>query len=337
MGYYHKIFITNLPAFYKIKLWNELTKMQKILVIFSGDTAGERNKDFFKGEMHFDVLWLNGGKISQCHQLAKILRSTNYKELILGGWDGLPVLMAALLSSKKKNACMVESSIYESQTKGLRGMVKRLFLRRISKTYVSGIPQEALVRELGFKKVCIKFGGCGILNYREQPPYEERKCVQRFLYVGRLAEVKNLQLLISVFNSLPQLTLEVVGFGPLEQELKAISRGNIKFLGAIENEKLEVIYKRADVFILPSSIEPWGLVIEEALNNGIPVIVSDHVGCREDLVTENTGLVFENNNAESLKQCITRVMDTTFYNRLRLGVSKMNFTERSHRMIECFK
>ena len=51
---YDKIFVTNLPSFYKLNLYNAIAERKKIFVVFTGDTAGDRNKDFFNGEMNFE-------------------------------------------------------------------------------------------------------------------------------------------------------------------------------------------------------------------------------------------------------------------------------------------
>ncbi len=76
--------------------------------------------------------------------------------------------------------------------------------------------------------------------------------------------------------------------------------------------------------------------MEEALNNGTPVIVSNQVGCYKDLVTEKTGLVFKSNDIESLKMTIRKICDVNFYNALRLGVSSLDFFERATRQINSF-
>lgn len=72
------------------------------------------------------------------------------------------------------------------------------------------------------------------------------------------------------------------------------------------------------------------------MNNGTPVIVSNRVGCRADLVSENTGLVFDYDNERSLSDAIDKICDIVFYNRLREGVSHMNFAARASHQVESF-
>ena len=67
----------------------------------------------------------------------------------------------------------------------------------------------------------------------------------------------------------------MVGFGRIEAQLKAAAGKNIKFIGAVDNKDLPAVYRANDVFVLPSVSETWGLVVEEALNNGLPVLLSD--------------------------------------------------------------
>lgn len=333
---YDIIFITNIPSFYKIRQWNEISKIKKILVLFTGETAGERNKDFFSGELNFNYLWLQSPLVCQLVSLLSILLKNKYKKIIIGGWDGLVISSAAFISPKKKNGCIIESSVYESTTKGVKGFLKKLFMKRISVVYASGKAQDELARAIGFKRKVIYTGGCGILNYVVQPSYIERKEVCSFLYVGRFSEVKNLELLICAFNNFPHLNLSIIGFGPLEETLKSKANSNIHFLGAIKNADLIHYYRQADVFILPSKSEPWGLVVEEALNNGTPVIVSDKVGCRDDLVTVETGLIFKWNDIISLQETILKMTNIDFYNKLRKGISSLDFQQRSKRQIESF-
>ena len=332
---YDKIIYTASDSFYKTRLWNEIAKQIKILVI-TGKRGIDRNPDFYREPGFFEHCFVEGGFIRIFISIRELVCKNKYKELILSGWDNLFCWIAAFLSPRKKNSCLVESSIYELKDNKIMMLLKRIYVSRISKMYVSGLPQEELVRALGYKGKVIKFGGCGILNYLPQPPFEKRKEVKNFLFVGRLDPVKNLEVLVETFNELPQFDLTIVGFGVLEKKLKSIAKGNITFTGAIKNEDLPPIYSNHDVFILPSLIEPWGLVVEEALNNGIPVIVSNHVGCKDDLVSENTGMVFKLEEDSSLKNAIITISDVNYYNQLRLGVSKLNFIERGNRQVAAF-
>jgi glycosyltransferase involved in cell wall biosynthesis len=128
-----------------------------------------------------------------------------------------------------------------------------------------------------------------------------------FLFVGRLIEHKNIKMLIKAFETISSkysfAQLLIAGEGPLSEELKRENNHNknIKFLGAKFDNDLIEVYKNGHVLVLPSSYEPWGLVVNEALSAGLPVIVSDKVGAAFDLVElPDTGFVFNSEKPQEL-------------------------------------
>lgn len=330
-----KVIITNLPSFYKINLYNAINKHCKVLVIYTGDGADGRNNDFYRGTMEFEHIFLRRNRLTRIIELCKILWFNKYVELIIGGWDSIPMWVSAFCSSKKKNSIVIESSYLESSTEGFKGFLKRLFISRISKVYASGKAQRKITDSLRFRGKTIITKGVGVFNYIKQPEYKPRSDVKNFLFVGRLIHVKNLEYLVSKFNNHPDLRLTIIGFGELEQRLKTIAKPNIEFLGAIDNNKLSTYYQAADVFILPSTSEPWGLVIEEALNNGTPVMVSDKVGCAEEIINNDNGVIFSI-EADNFDEKLSEIRDIERYNSMRKHISTMDFERIEQQQVECY-
>ena len=333
--FYHKLVITNLPSFYKINLYNEINKHCRIFVVYTNDGSHGRNNDFYKGDMQFKHIFLRHNRIIRILQLITVLHQVKYNELILGGWDSLPLWIGAILSPKKKNALVIESSYLESTTTGIKGFVKRLFVSRISKVYASGHAQRRITDALNFKGETVITKGVGVFNFIQQPRYIPRNEVKNFLYVGRLTQVKNLDYLINKFNKHPELNLTIIGFGELECSLKAIAQPNIKFLGAINNTDLPTHYQNADVFILPSASEPWGLVVEEALNNGTPVMVSNKVGCADEIVNEKNGVIFSL-ELDDFEEQLAKIRHLQTYDAMRQHISTMNFEEIEQYQVNCY-
>lgn len=85
-------------------------------------------------------------------------------------------------------------------------------------------------------------------------------------------------------------TLFMVGTGEMEHELRdltsSLAVGNVVFGGFINQVELPKVYAASDIFVLPSENEPWGLIVNEVMCAGIPVVVSDEVGCVPDLVKD---------------------------------------------------
>jgi len=131
-----------------------------------------------------------------------------------------------------------------------------------------------------------------------------------YLYVGRLSPEKNLDDLLHAFKkvlvTLPNAKLMIVGVGPHKEQLVSLAgqlnlTTAILFAGSKNINDLQVEYLKATCLVLPSSSEPWGMVVNEALSYGCPVIVSHHCGCVPELVIEGkTGFVYECGNVDEL-------------------------------------
>jgi glycosyltransferase involved in cell wall biosynthesis len=141
------------------------------------------------------------------------------------------------------------------------------------------------------------------------------------LFVGRLSPEKNLEAVIGLGNYIQsnQLLFEVIiiGDGPLKKDfLIQILDLPIIYQGSVRWNDLAVYYKNASALFLPSIIEPWGMVANEAQELGIPVICSKSCGCADDLVISNfSGLVLEDLDYRLMFNFIDRFVNKDFINK----------------------
>lgn len=338
MKSYIKIFVTDLPAFYRIKLYNKINEKQKVFAVFTENGDPTRNEDFYKGDISFDYVNLAGRNLfSKAFFLLKIIFFYEYKMLILGGWNRWLQWICAFASPRRKNALALESSIFESTVKGWRGFLKRIFLSRVSKVFASGKMHKKLLDALEYRGDVAITKGVGIYNIVDTPPFAPKSEIRNFIYVGRFIPCKNLENLVEAFKKFPDCTLTMVGFGGLDKRLREISPKNVIFTGAVENARLPDYYRQNDVFILPSFSEPWGLVVEEALNNGLPVIVSENVGCNGEVVEDGVnGAVFRFSDKDPIAGAIRRIREPEFYNKISQNIRKTDFREIARRQIDCY-
>jgi glycosyltransferase involved in cell wall biosynthesis len=113
-----------------------------------------------------------------------------------------------------------------------------------------------------------------------------------FLFSGRLVKEKGIFDLLAAYRALPsvlrrEIGLVFVGDGPAYAELdRKVSGepGSIQLAGFAQRERLAAYYALADALIFPTHTDPWGLVVNEAMACGLPVICSEAAGCAEDLV-----------------------------------------------------
>jgi len=136
------------------------------------------------------------------------------------------------------------------------------------------------------------------------------------LFSGKLIDVKAPGLLLEGLKQLPldfhtRIKVLFLGDGTLKDQLVQIAQTppqiTVQFLGFRNQTALSRYYHAADLLVLPSRSETWGLVVNEALHHGLPCVVSDRVGCASDLVhPARTGEIFYSGDATQLMKAITR-------------------------------
>jgi glycosyltransferase involved in cell wall biosynthesis len=129
------------------------------------------------------------------------------------------------------------------------------------------------------------------------------------LYCGQFIVRKGLPTLIDAYARIKgqyeDVALVLVGYGPLQAELQRsiADQGlvDVHFIGHVEVSDMPRLYALGDIFVLPSHEETWGLVVNEAMACGLPVIVTNHVGSAPDLVAHGrNGYVIEVGDSGSL-------------------------------------
>jgi glycosyltransferase involved in cell wall biosynthesis len=130
------------------------------------------------------------------------------------------------------------------------------------------------------------------------------------LFAGKFVDVKRPMDAIAAVEQCrhPRLHLLMVGDGPLRRacEQYVLDRDlPVSFAGFLNQQSMPDAYALADLLVLPSAAETWGLVVNEAMACGIPALVSDRVGCAPDLIVEDqTGATFPVGNVSALAQLL---------------------------------
>ena len=133
-----------------------------------------------------------------------------------------------------------------------------------------------------------------------------------FLFCGQMIARKGLDHLLAAFAKLPvNARLLLVGReAELPQLLAALPeavRNRVKYAGFQAPDSLPSFFAQADVFVLPSRYDGWGVVVNQAIGAGLPVICSDQVGAGYDLVTDGgNGWIFKAGDVDSLADKMAR-------------------------------
>lgn len=125
-----------------------------------------------------------------------------------------------------------------------------------------------------------------------------------YLMVGAFAPYKRVDLAVKVFNEL-QLPLLIVGSGQDEARLKKLAGPTVDFVGSLSNQSIEDLFSKCRALVFPG-IEDFGITPVEAMAAGAPVIAFREGGATET-VTEKTGVFFDRQDVESLKEAVLKM------------------------------
>ena len=232
--------------------------------------------------------------------------------------------------------------------------VKRLVLGRILFRYTTGflcagtanrllyefydVPQEKLV------PFAFSWGSKKLLETSDELRGQKTKIRAELgipeesyavLYCGRLSPEKSPGYLIQAYQrlELPNKVLLVVGDGELRQSLTDYVNSNniesVKFFGFQNRNEISKYYAASDVLVLPSDQETWGIVVNEAMCFGLPVVVSDQVGAARDLVHQgDNGFIFPRGDVEELTRILRQLTELTPEERSTMEAKSRAIIER---------
>jgi len=129
----------------------------------------------------------------------------------------------------------------------------------------------------------------------------------RLVFVGSLLEIKGIDIAIQAIDALVssgfQIFLDIYGYGDAENYIKD-SSNSVSYKGTIPFGESQRVIAKYNALILPSRHDGWGVVVNEALLQGVPVIVSSHVGAKCIVEANGAGAVFKSGDVHSLRDTI---------------------------------
>lgn len=229
----------------------------------------------------------------------------------------------------------------------VRAAIKRTLFRLVDGCIAIGSDNRDYYRTLGVAERRISFSPMSVdndafaLRARDRDiRADERRALgvgdatTLVLYAGKLTRQKRIGDLIEAFRRVRHDTdavLVIAGSGPDESRLRELASGmrdRVRFLGFRNQTELPRVYAAADLFVLPSGDESWGLVVNEAMAAGLAVIVSDDIGAAPDLVDgKDTGIVYPCGDVDRLAEALERLLAAPA-ERERMGRNAAKLIER---------
>lgn len=336
------VVLTEIISPYRIPLFNELAQRPEVdlHVIFLAETdPGLRQWHVYKEEIRFSYTVLPSWRMNFAGRglllnrgLARALRHANPEAILCGGYNYV-ASWQALLWARTHNVPLLlwsESHAHESRRpRALIEFVKDEFLQRCAGFVVPGAMARDYLLGRGCRADTIftapnavdnaLFSGTAAGAIRNETELRRELSLPRnyFLFVGRLVQEKGVFELLHAYAKLgdsqrQEFGLVFAGDGAcraaLESEAARVSPGSIRFAGFVHREQLAVYYALAEFLILPTYSDTWGLVVNEGMACGLPVIVTTAAGCAGELVKDDwNGFVIPPKDADALAAALRRL------------------------------
>lgn len=262
------------------------------------------------------------------------LLSKRFDVLMVHGYNSTTNLLAILVAKLTGTKVLMRGDTrFEAHhnRSGFKAQIKRMVFRCCDGFVAIGSLNREYYLQHGVPATRIYFAPFSVRNGHFSATPEMRERHRRtiraelalegdslvILFASKLIKRKRAVDLIHAFEILvdqfPLAYLVIVGAGEEEANLRALATGSvgqrIRFIGFRNQSQLPALYAASDVFVLPSDAEPWGLVVNEVMAAGIPVVVSNEVGAAPDLVQDkDTGAVFPCGNVDELVDALRRLL-----------------------------
>lgn len=325
------LFYTNIPSPYRVDFFNELGKYCELTVLFESTHSTERD-ELWK-QYHFDNfegIIMRGKRtavdMAFCPEIIGHLRARKYDEIVI-------TIMASLTSILAVNWLRLHHIPYIYEGDG--GFVhSENRLKYLVKKNVISHAKYCFSTSSAFDEYCKNYGASSEKTYKypftsvwekdvlEKPLSGSDKQTLRTQYgipeqhmlisVGQMIHRKGFDILLRAAEVLDKSWgIYLVGGQPSE-ELRdlvvQLSLKNVHFVDFMPKEKLWKYYQAADLFVLPTRDDPWGLVVNEAMANALPVITTTRCIAGLEMVENGAnGFLYEPEDVDQLKGVLTEV------------------------------
>lgn len=325
------LFVTNIPSPYRVDFFNELGSLCELTVLFERNNAKDRNGDWLSNQFkNFNGIFLRGSDVGNdsaiSFQVIKYLNKS-YDIIVIGGYS-TPTGMLAITYLKLKKIPFILNADggFIKNDSGLKYKLKNYFISNASAYLSSGKKTSEYLEYYGAKKSAIFtypftslkkedilteiVGEIEKKGLKKKLEINKEKVV---LSIGQFIHRKGFDVLLKACKKIDKsVGIYIIGGEPTEEYLdmqQKMSLTNVYFLDFMRKEELAEYYKVADLFVLPTREDIWGLVVNEAMGYGLPVITTNCCIAGLELIDKGkNGHVIEMGNSKQIAEKINDVL-----------------------------
>jgi glycosyltransferase involved in cell wall biosynthesis len=340
------LFLTNIPSPYRVDFFNELGKLSQLTVLYEAGYAKDRDIKWKNTtEKYFEEVFLKGIRVGNtsalCFSVIEYLKDKNYDIIVVGGYS-TPTGMLSIQYMRMKHIDFILSSdggIVKDEN-FIKYKTKKYFISKAAFWLSTGENTSKYLLHYGAKRKMIYTYPFSSVKQEEiindQILTEEKLKIRKrlniveremVLTVGQFIHRKGFDVLLNAVKDLDEdVAIVFVGGEPTQEYIDVKNKydlQNVYFLGFKLKEELVEYYKAADLFVLPTREDIWGLVINEALAYGLPVITTDKCVAGLELVEDGlNGYIVPTENDTELAKRMTEILNDENL-RIRMGQNSL--------------
>ena len=306
------LYLANIPSPYRVDFFGELSKSCELTVLFEREKASDRKEGWqSQGSTGYQTHYLKGIKVKTETAFApgvlRFLKKNQYDIIVIGGY-ATPTAMLAILWLKIRKMPFVLNADggFIKQSSGFKDKIKRFFIGEADAWICLGEHTKRYFVHYGANAArCFVYPFSSLLkaDILEAPPTAAQKqSVKKtlkiseskaVLAVGQFIPRKGFDILLKAWQDMPQDSgLFIIGDNPSEAYLTFVEElklQNVHFVGFLSKAALKEYYIACDLFVLPTREDIWGLVVNEAMAAGLPVLTTTACLAGLELINESNG------------------------------------------------
>ena len=325
------LYLLEVPTPQRTPTLDELARTGKPLILAAYLTSGDQTRGWGDVRTSHPSVLLPHGLVQRGLEVWRLVACPSTRIVAIfgyGHWEFILAFCAARLLRRPivtRSDSNIRDLVEQRRVKlGLKRSTLRVLIGRATKVWTIGSSNAAYWTELGFRnQEMIPYEVPALPGGTREKAAELRDATgasdetRVLLFVGRLTpDIKGLEDLLIAYRQVlespgPPVQLWIVGAGPMKPHLEqaCAALGGARLFGSCEYNSLGSFFIACDAVVVPSRSEPWGLVVNEALGFGQPVIASDRVGAADDLIDESNGLRFRAGDPAALADAIRRLLE----------------------------
>lgn len=330
------LFMTNVPSPYRVDFFNELGKHCNLTVLFETNTAKSRDASWKTDKfLNFKAIFLKGIKVGEAESFSlnmiPYLSKKKYDIIVVGMYSS-PTGMIAIEYMKLKKIPFVISSDggLIKNDKGIKYKLKARYISAASAWLSTGSATTEYLCHYGAHKSQVyvyPFSSVKDEDVLLKPVSQIEKDELRhelgmkekriIISVGQFIHRKGYDILLRACKDVDKnIGVYIIGGEPTEEYIqlkKELYLTNVYFVGFMRKDQLSKYYRAADLFVLPTREDIWGLVVNEAMAYGLPVITTDKCVAGIEMIVDGlTGNIIPVDNVEVLS---SKLIERDIYNR----------------------